>query len=411
MTSFTSPCPATTAVSQESSTLSVSIVQPAALTVDLQPLTSTITASLETSTSSVCLQPSVSTASQEPSSSTLTSTSVAQVSVVSCCDGSGVIDLNNFLSDDPAVFNRICNTIPPAQALAALEATLTDRQLQGYNFVYTEGGQLDNTTYQCWRKLHDLCLLSEAVADLSGLTEILTTAATDCEVLESTSEVTNHDEHGKIPADVLDISHHSFTEAVTTVSRKPTCSTPIPATFPFQNSSFPGDADNDVLPYPTPGARRGKQPKRSDKQHFFLLTSKEAIEYKQKEKEEKLAREQKKQEKVNKRVTNKKKENKQPGNSKINSKRSQRETNTEVNSTMTEITNRKGTSKKKKENKQKKTRLSDFKECESCCCFVCGEEYVDPPTEEWIQCNSCALWVHEQCANIEGTIFVCENCN
>ena len=25
--------------------------------------------------------------------------------------------------------------------------------------------------------------------------------------------------------------------------------------------------------------------------------------------------------------------------------------------------------------------------------------------------KSCAVWVHEQCANIEGTIFVCENCD
>lgn len=179
--------------------------------------------------------------------------------------------------------------------------------------------------------------------------------------------------------------------------------------LPFHSSSFLGDTDNDVLPYPTSGARRGKQLKKSDKKHFFLLTSKEAIEYKQKEKEEKLAREQKKQEKINKRVMKKemllqKKENGKPRNNRRNAKTSQRKINIEVNSTMKEITNSKATSKKKRTSR-------DTKESESCSCFVCGEEYIDPPTEEWIQCNSCAVWVHEECANIEGTVFNCENCD
>ena len=88
-------------------------------------------------------------------------------------------------------------------------------------------------------------------------------------------------------------------------SSKNTPSTPIPSSFPFHNSSFSGDSDNDVLPYPTSGAHRDRQLKKRDKQHFFLLTRNEAVEYKQKDEEEKLAREQKKQEKINKCVTRK----------------------------------------------------------------------------------------------------------
>jgi len=67
--------------------------------------------------------------------------------------------------------------------------------------------------------------------------------------------------------------------------------------------------------------------------------------------------------------------------------------------------------KREKENKRKKNARSPAaKESHNFFyCFVCGEEYIEPPTEEWMQCESCAVWVHEQCANIEGTIFVCEN--
>jgi len=77
----------------------------------------------------------------------------------------------------------------------------------------------------------------------------------------------------------------------------------VPNDFPFHNRSFPGGPDSDVLPYPGPADRRGKQSKRNDKQHFFLLMvpPREANEYKEKEKEEKLAKEKEKQERISKR--------------------------------------------------------------------------------------------------------------
>ncbi|KAK0076689.1 hypothetical protein PV325_005010, partial [Microctonus aethiopoides] len=38
-------------------------------------------------------------------------------------------------------------------------------------------------------------------------------------------------------------------------------------------------------------------------------------------------------------------------------------------------------------------------------CVLCGERYVDPPTEDWIQCSSCNSWWHEQCTSYENGIF------
>jgi len=316
------------------------------------------------------------------------------------------------MSADPDIFSRICSIISPPQALAALEATLTDRQLQGYNFIYTEGGQLDNATYKCWSELKDLC--KQAVMDLPVLNSSkpdenslllscsLSDVVSDVSGLMKSADVQPSTLTAIQAADMQVESEHSFAEAVD--NAKDTCSTPISHNFPFRNTSFPGDGDNDILPYPKSGARRGR--KQSDKQHFFLLTSKEAIEYKQKEKEEKLAKEKEKQDKISKRLKKKAekeksvKENKQQGN-KRNTKK-QRSEKIAMNSPM------KANSVNKK---RKATRSRDSKDPELCSCFVCGEEYVDPPTEEWIQCDSCAIWVHEECANIEGSIFVCENCD
>ena len=50
-----------------------------------------------------------------------------------------------------------------------------------------------------------------------------------------------------------DISEVSFKDVAGTMPR--------PEEFLSCNTSFPGDADGDVLPYPTPGARHDKQRK------------------------------------------------------------------------------------------------------------------------------------------------------
>ncbi|KAG8239746.1 hypothetical protein J437_LFUL017387 [Ladona fulva] len=40
-------------------------------------------------------------------------------------------------------------------------------------------------------------------------------------------------------------------------------------------------------------------------------------------------------------------------------------------------------------------------------CIICGESF----DEDWIQCNTCKGWAHEQCANVEDTLFYhCDLC-
>jgi len=47
-------------------------------------------------------------------------------------------------------------------------------------------------------------------------------------------------------------------------------------------------------------------------------------------------------------------------------------------------------------------------------CLFWAEIYLDPPTEDWIQCRSCNRWCHEQCAYTdrvdEDNNFVCGVC-
>ena len=43
---------------------------------------------------------------------------------------------------------------------------------------------------------------------------------------------------------------------------------------------------------------------------------------------------------------------------------------------------------------QKKLKLCKVKKYP---CIVCGELYEDPPKEDWIQCDHCKKWCHENC--------------
>ena len=45
-------------------------------------------------------------------------------------------------------------------------------------------------------------------------------------------------------------------------------------------------------------------------------------------------------------------------------------------------------------------------------CIVCGELYVYPPDEDWIQCPICKEWCHEACTDVVAgqARFVCDFC-
>lgn len=44
-------------------------------------------------------------------------------------------------------------------------------------------------------------------------------------------------------------------------------------------------------------------------------------------------------------------------------------------------------------------------------CLVCSEIFVDPPTEDWIKCDDCLMWAHEECTSYTGRgSYYCDMC-
>jgi hypothetical protein len=57
--------------------------------------------------------------------------------------------------------------------------------------------------------------------------------------------------------------------------------------------------------------------------------------------------------------------------------------------------------------RQKKNNITSA----SFACILCDEAYMEPPEEDWIQCDACQLWCHEACADIsDPSKYVCDNC-
>jgi len=65
-----------------------------------------------------------------------------------------------------------------------------------------------------------------------------------------------------------------------------------------------------------------------------------------------------------------------------------------------------GSSKSKKVCTESRGQIDD----QHLVCF-CGEMFMEPPTEPWIQCKTCKRWLHEACTAGEGRYgFVCDYC-
>ena len=46
-------------------------------------------------------------------------------------------------------------------------------------------------------------------------------------------------------------------------------------------------------------------------------------------------------------------------------------------------------------------------------CIMCGEEYIEPPIEEWVKCSQCNGWCHVKCSAFDETVsldFICDWC-
>lgn len=72
------------------------------------------------------------------------------------------------------------------------------------------------------------------------------------------------------------------------------------------------------------------------------------------------------------------------------------------------------TKKKDKRTAKKVKQPKEMKEFKDILCFFCGEIYIEEdgkPIENWIQCDICQKWCHEDCSAFDGTQgYTCDNC-
>lgn len=72
----------------------------------------------------------------------------------------------------------------------------------------------------------------------------------------------------------------------------------------------------------------------------------------------------------------------------------------------------KGKQKRAKKTDEANNKIENAKQPlqEDVFCLFCGEEYEEPPIEDWLQCPSCCEWAHELCTDSENGCFLCINC-
>lgn len=72
------------------------------------------------------------------------------------------------------------------------------------------------------------------------------------------------------------------------------------------------------------------------------------------------------------------------------------------------------TGKKNQKTAKEAKQSNKFKEFKDISCIFCGEIYIeedDNPIENWIRCDICQQWCHEECSDFDGTQgYICDNC-
>jgi len=370
--------------------------------------------------------------------------------------------VTQFLACEPAVLDALCAAAPPRLALALFESSLSEQQLCCFRYCYDKGYSLDkDETYFSWLKLKadletktsdegnsidvsftslpDIGNSSDVdveitVDDLMSAVSMEQTAdsqptistvilpqpvtsseSLDCEEASSTVIKQSHDGQlssnepnvSDVPSSTLPQSGVCQISQLLGQNQQASPSTSSSQNFPFNNRSFPGDPDSDILPYPAQIIRKKKS---VNKQKFFLLTSREAHATKLKEQQEKLKREKEKQE----RATARKQKMEEKAQRKLSNEENSSHVALEVASRPIRQSVRQKEQHKKKETKRMQPLKQKQSKKDHTPCGVCGVvHFRDKSGRNWIQCSECKVWYHNACQGLDEnheTAFLCIGC-
>ena len=225
--------------------------------------------------------------------------------------------------------------------------------------------------------------VSSLPADNSAITESATVETTNIVLPKVTESTSMQSAVHLLPASVP-------TDSVSNQSVAIACESKRDKSFPFSNTSFPGDPDSDILDYPTVNVEKKARKTGKLQNKYFILISAEALAAKVKAAEEKK----KKDEKVERQK-----------------QREQKKNEKELQKISKEQKSKTGGANRSNKGKKNKQPLDVAEVAQDYYCIYCNDKYEEPPAEDWIMCDTCKKWAHESCSGLQRkTKFVCVKC-
>src|SRR6218665_1782751 len=190
----------------------------------------------------------------------------------------------------------------PHGTLELMETALGEQQLNCYQYCFSKGYDLADPLYATWRtlKVSESKLSATTIASSDsdmGIKELVlisnSSAAVSDSILDLNIQMEGEKEESN-NTNILDLQASSIIQTSLIGDVNPI--------FPFKNTSFPGDGDDDILEYPVPAMKKTNKTRSTEK--YFVLTSKEAFEMKVKQTQEKIEKENEKEQHKLKRQQN-----------------------------------------------------------------------------------------------------------
>ena len=320
--------------------------------------------------------------------------------------------LSDYVPDDSQIITAVDTVTPPEIALDLCESSLLPKQLECYKYCLSN--QFDLTTdaaFMAWKNLKQQC--ENSLSEIDATVSVIDLGLTVTDLGEA-NLVFENDAGVLSVSEDLSLAEPVCSDQPAAISNSDNVST-HEINVSFQNSSYPGDPDSDILSYPAPVIKKKKTAQR---QKFFLLTSNEAREAKLKEIQEKAIQEEKKkanqearlkkqQEKLNSERRNRPKKQNEPRNH-----QQELQENRQPKRNRTQKKTPRPTAecvKTRKVGIRKQKLAEDLTPC-----TACSTRYCDTADQSWIQCQECEAWYHNACQGLDEKgprSFVCISCD